>query len=133
MKKLIICLILTIVVFPAYSQVSKKKLLLNYPSSCLVNSVLYYEEINNKFKGKNIWSEVLGVVYLENENGRTVQQGHAVCIFEWKGKFFMYDINNGSGLIEMDGVNFNMKKDAVKMAEWIFGQGNVLAAEYLAN
>jgi hypothetical protein len=133
MKKLIICLILVIISAPTYGQVSKKKLLLNYPNSCLVNSVLFYEEINNKFKSKNIWSEVLGIVYLENENGRTVQQGHAVCIFEWKGKFFMYDINNGSGLVEMNGVKFNMKKDALKMAEWIYGEGNVLAAEYLAN
>ena len=133
MKKLIICLILVIISAPTYGQVSKKKLLLNYPNSCLVNSVLFYEEINNKFKSKNIWSEVLGIAYLENENGRTVKQGHAVCIFEWKGKFFMYDINNGSGLIEMNGVNFNMKKDAIKMAEWIYGEGNVLAAEYLAN
>jgi len=133
MKKLIICLILVIISAPTYGQIYKKKLLLNYPNSCLVNSVLFYEEINNKFKSKNIWSEVLGIVYLENENGRTVQQGHAVCIFEWKGKFFMYDINNGSGLVEMNGVKFNMKKDAVKMAEWIYGEGNVLAAEYLAN
>jgi hypothetical protein len=133
MKKLIICFILVIISAPTYGQISKKKLLLNYPNSCLVNSVLFYEEINNKFKSKNIWSEVLGIVYLENENGRTVQQGHAVCIFEWKGKFFMYDINNGSGLVEMNGVKFNMKKDALKMAEWIYGEGNVLAAEYLAN
>jgi hypothetical protein len=132
MKKLIIFLIF-VISSSTYGQVSRNKLLLNYPNSCLVNSVLFYEEINNKFKAKNIWSEVLGVVYLENQNGRTVQQGHAVCIFEWKGKFFMYDINNGSGLVEMNGVKFNMKKDAVKMAEWIYGEGNVLAAEYLAN
>jgi hypothetical protein len=33
----------------------------------------------------------------------------------------------------MQGVNFNMKKDAFKMAEWLFGEGNIEAAEYLAN
>ena len=110
-----------------------KRIPLNYPNSCLINSIVAYEAINKKLGQHNIWSEVLGVVYYENRNGKRTKEGHAVCVYEWRGKFYLYDINNGGSIVEMQGVDFNMKKDPFKMAEWLFGQGNVEAAEYLAN
>jgi hypothetical protein len=109
-----------------------KRIPLNYPNSCLINSIVAYEAINKKLGQHNIWSEVLGVVYYENRNGKRTKEGHAVCVYEWRGNFYLYDINNGGSIVEMNGISSDIKKDAVAMAEWIFGQGNIEAAEYLA-
>jgi len=132
MKKFIIFLFFIFICSFSNAQI-KKRIPLDYPNSCLLNSIVAYEAINKKLSQYHIWSEVLGAVYYENENGKIVKQGHAVCVYEWRGKFYLYDINNGGSIVEMQGVNFNMKKDPFKMAEWLFGKGNVEAAEYLAN
>jgi len=132
MKKFIIFFLFIFTCSFSNAQINKR-IPLNYPNSCLLNSIVAYEAINKKLGQHNIWSEVLGAIYYENKNGKMVKEGHAVCVYEWRGKFFLYDINNGGSIVEMEGVNFNMKKDAFKMAEWLFGQGNVESAEYLAN
>ena len=124
MKKFIIFSLFIFTCSFSNAQINKR-IPFNYPNSCLLNSIVAYEAINKKLGQHNIWSEVLGAIYYENKNGRRV--------YEWRRKFYLYDINNGGSIVEMQGVDFNMKKDAFKMAEWLFGEGNVEAAEYLAN
>lgn len=124
MFKFSIFLILLILNINAYSQP-----LAYAPNSCLINSVKVYEDVNRKFNDRDIWNNVLIFKFdIKSCNNKYVTVGHAVSIFNWQGKYFVYDINQGSFVLNTTS---DLKNDAFKAARLIYPNARIKYAKYM--
>ena len=124
MFKFSIFLILLILKINAYSQS-----LAYAPNSCLVNSITIYEDISKEFRGKNIWNNILiFALELESEDGKPIIAGHAVSIFNWKGKYFVYDVNKGSFSLK---TKLDLTQNPKLVAEILYPNTKIKYATYM--
>ena len=61
-------------------------------NGCFIEAVRFHDQYFNNRRSRDGWLRVLnwGV-----KDGFTISQGHAVAVFEWKGRLLIYDINGG--------------------------------------
>lgn len=64
---------------------------LNVANSCLVESIYFYDRFKERF-GEDAWVRVLQWGAMEDEE---VVAGHAVAVFELRGRLWAWDINYG--------------------------------------
>ena len=99
------------------------------PNSCLVNSITIYEDISKEFRGKNIWNNILiFALELESEDGKPIIAGHAVSIFNWKGKYFVYDVNKGSFSLK---TKLDLTQNPKLVAEILYPNTKIKYATYM--
>lgn len=99
------------------------------PNSCLINSVKVYEDINRKFGNRNIWNNVLILKFdIKSQNGKPTTVGHAVSIFNWQGKYFVYDINQGSFILNTQS---DITNNPLKAARLIYPNHRIRYAKYM--
>jgi hypothetical protein len=119
MKKFIFILFFA---FNCYSQSH------NLPNSCLINSIIAYEDIRRSFHDKNVWGNILVYKIIHPRNSRFFL-GHAVSIFYWNNTYYVYDINQGS--FELNTKDLGLKTNPLKAARLIEYKNKVIDAEYL--
>jgi len=101
------------------------------PNSCLVNSIKVYEDVNRKFNDRSIWNNVLIFKFdMRASCGKSVTVGHAVSIFYWNNKYFVYDINQGSFILNTTS---DLRNDPFKAARLIYPNTRVRYAKYMVN
>jgi len=109
--------------FKGYSQS-----LSSAPNSCLINSVKVYEDINRKFANRNIWNNVLILKFDIKSGNKPTTVGHAVSIFNWQNKYFVYDINQGSFILNTSS---DLKDNPLKAARLIYPNHRIRYAKYM--
>lgn len=95
------------------------------PNSCLVNSIRVYEDVGKRFDNRDIWNNVLIFKFDIKPN---VTVGHAVSIFNWQGKYFVYDINQGSFILNTSS---DLKNNPLKAARLIYPNHRIRYAKYM--
>jgi hypothetical protein len=98
------------------------------PNSCLVNSIRVYEDVARKFNNRDIWNNVLIFKFDIRSNNRTITMGHAVSIFNWQDKYFVYDINQGSFILNTAS---DLRNDPFKAARLIYPNHRIRYAKYM--
>lgn len=100
------------------------------PNSCLIESVRVYEDVNRKFNNRNIWNNVLIFKFdIKSRSNKYVTVGHAVSIFNWQGKYFVYDINQGSIILNTEA---DLKNDPFKAARLLYPNHRIKYAKYMS-
>lgn len=119
----LVVILLFLSTFKAYSQP------LSYaPNSCLVNSIRVYEDVGRKFGNRDIWNNVLIFKFDVKSGNKPITIGHAVSIFNWQGKYFVYDINQGSFILNTSS---NLKDNPLKAARLIYPNHRIRYAKYM--
>lgn len=64
-------------------------------NGCLVDSIIFTESywVQQKFSVYKTWAKIVAYRY-KLEDGKEI--GHAICVFLYKGTYFIYDPENGS-------------------------------------
>jgi hypothetical protein len=75
-----------------------------------------------------MWNSILVFKFKDPRYPRYIE-GHAICVFEWHGNFYVYDINQGSWQLDTRGIN--VKNNPVGTAKLVYPKYRVLAANYL--
>lgn len=119
MKKFLIILFMA---FNCYAQTE------DLPNSCLINSIIAYEDIRRSFEEKDVWGNILVYKFKDPRNPREII-AHAVSVFNWNKKYYVYDINQGS--YELNTQDSNIKNNPLRAARLIERKYRVLDAEYL--
>lgn len=79
---------------------------LNVANGCFVESVWFYDQYRERF-GADAWVRVLQWGAKEDEE---IVAGHAVAVFEFKGKLWAWDINHGFLTLDLSAA----QRDAVE-------------------
>jgi len=119
MKKFIFILLFA---FSSYGQLQ------GLPNSCLINSIIAYEDIRRSFQDKNVWGNILVYKIINPKNPRSFL-GHAVSIFHWNNTYYVYDINQGS--FQLDTKDIGLKRNPLRAAKLIEYKNKIIDAEYL--
>jgi len=82
------------------------------PNSCFLEALIHASRANLVLKSEtspNIYSSIFGYTYKHEDdiilNGKKAALvfGHAVCIFEYKNKLWVYDTNHGTMYVGIKG------------------------------
>lgn len=119
----LVVILLFLFSFKGYSQSIS-----NAPNSCLVNSIKVYEDINRKFANRDIWNNVLIFRFDIKSGNKFTTVGHAISIFNWQDKYFVYDINKGSFVLNTSS---DLKSDPFKAARLIYPNTRIRYAKYM--
>lgn len=117
-----------ILMFTAFTSVAQMTGLEDLPNSCLINSIEMYEKVCYYFDNNEMWNTILIFKFKDPRNPRYTE-GHAICVFEWHGHFYVYDVNQGSWRLDTRGIN--VKNNPIGTAKLIYPRHRVLDADYL--
>jgi hypothetical protein len=95
------------------------------PNSCFLEALIHSSRANLVLKTKakpNVYSSIFGYTYKYQDdiiiNGKktALLYGHAICIFEYKNKLWVYDMNQGTMYVGVAG-DKNKYNEMVK--KWV--------------
>jgi len=95
------------------------------PNSCFLEALIHSSRANLVLKSEvnpKVYSSIFGYTYKHQDdiiiNGKKTALifGHAICIFEYKNKLWVYDMNEGTMYVGPAG-NKNNYNDIMK--EWV--------------
>jgi hypothetical protein len=84
------------------------------PNGCFIESVRFHDEFYANSRSRDSWMRLLHWGIKEDY---TVTPGHAVAVFDWRGKLAIYDINGGVLPIAVDPA---VKMDLTEVGPPIF-------------
>lgn len=100
------------------------------PNSCFLEALIHASRASLVLKSEtqpDIYSSIFGYTYKYNDdikiNGKKVAMtfGHAVCIFEYKNKLWVYDMNYGTMPVGESGNRNQYNERLKKWAEKSYG------------
>jgi len=94
------------------------------PNSCFLEALIHASRANLVLKTDvhpNVYSSIFGYTYRHKDdiviNGKksALLMGHAICIFEYKNKLWVYDMNHGTMYVGMASQDRKKYNDIMKI------------------
>lgn len=94
------------------------------PNSCFLEALIHASRANLVLKtdvNPNVYSSIFGYTFRHKDdiliNGKksALIMGHAICVFEYKNKLWVYDMNHGTMYV---GISGDRKSYAEVLKEW---------------